>query len=78
VSTFAEIAAEARTIAPSQPLGAIDYCRMIARLAEALDEFATEMRGHVHSYVGSTENYMQGVVGRPALTGEPVVFQETL
>jgi hypothetical protein len=49
---------------------------LIGQLAEAMDEFATEMRGHVHQYVGSTENYMQGVVGRPALTGEPVVFQE--
>ena len=39
MSTFAQVAHEARAIAPSQSLGSIDYCRMIARLAEALDRF---------------------------------------
>lgn len=37
MSTFAEIATEARTIATSQRPGTIDYARMIARLAEAMD-----------------------------------------
>jgi hypothetical protein len=39
VSTFAEIAQEARLVATSQRPGSIDYARMIVRLAEALDRF---------------------------------------
>jgi hypothetical protein len=39
MSTFAEIAQEARLVATSQRPGSIDYARMIARLAEALDRF---------------------------------------
>lgn len=37
--TFAETAKYARTVKPSQRPGSIDYCTMIAELAEALDRF---------------------------------------
>ena len=35
-TTFAEIAAYVRKVEPTQRLGAINYCAMIAELAEAL------------------------------------------
>jgi hypothetical protein len=37
MSTFKEIAQYVRRVEPSQPLGAINYCDMIAELAEAMD-----------------------------------------
>ena len=37
--TFAQIAEFARTVEPSQTPGTINYCGMIAELAEALDRF---------------------------------------
>lgn len=37
MATFAEIAAYVRRVEPSQKLGSINYCQMIAELAEALD-----------------------------------------
>lgn len=37
MASFKEMAEEARLIATSQAMGSIDYARMIARLAEAMD-----------------------------------------
>lgn len=59
MSTFKEIAHEARIIAESQSYGSIDYARMIARLAEAMDRLEYNT-----AYWLASDHLTQGELGR--------------